>query len=79
MHSQGCESAFDQGTQKGQGCDMSNIKPGGASVVTTGQILDAIQRVKSDTQAILETLEKNATAEKPEKQAPRYFPKGYFP
>jgi hypothetical protein len=57
---------------------MSNIKPGSTTItVTDPKLFDRIAEVKADTEAILAKLDK--PGERPQEDAPRYFPRGYFP
>ena len=57
---------------------MSNIKPGSTTITLTDpKLFDRIAEVKADTEAILAKLDK--PGERPQEDAPRYFPRGYFP
>lgn len=51
-----------------------NIKPATTITIIDPKVLQAIEAVKADTEAIKARLERPATED-----PPRYFPRGYFP
>ena len=55
-----------------------NIKPTTAITVTDPKLFAAIAEVKADTQAIVAKLNEDRP-DPQSSEAPRYFPRGYFP
>lgn len=53
-----------------------NIKPTTAITVIDPKLLQIMQQVKEDTEAIKAKLNE---AQPAENETPRYFPRGYFP
>lgn len=57
---------------------MSNAKPVTA-VVNDPKLMEAVQQVKADTEAILAAVKEQQDGQAETKPVPRYFPRGYFP
>jgi hypothetical protein len=55
---------------------MGNIKPVTSITVTDPKLFEEIAKVKADTEAIKTALQQEKPAAT---EAPRYFPRGYFP
>lgn len=55
-----------------------NVKPTTSITVTDPKLFAAIAEVKADTEAIIAKINDEQPAPQPS-EAPRYFPRGYFP